>query len=104
MERNWKRVDSGRGGHESEFKFMKWAVEGDSAEGTWKGTMKGKYGLLGLVEQEESLEMVAFPLHTVLENKLKDIQEETLIRIEYLGKVTGKSGREYKDFNVFTSD
>ena len=104
MEKNWKKIESGRGGSESEFKFMKWVTEGDSTEGVWKGTMQGKYGLLGLVEQEESLEMVAFPLHTVLENKLKDVADGTLLRIEYLGKVTGKSGREYKDFDVFTSD
>ena len=104
MEKNWKRIESRQGGSESEFKFMKWVNEGDSAERTWKGTMQGKYGLLGLVEQEDNLEMVAFPLHTVLENKLKDVAEGTPVRIEYLGKVTGKSGREYKDFDVFTSD
>ena len=104
MERNWKKVISSKDGVSSEFKFIKWVNEGDSTEGIFKGTMPGKYGTLGLIEQDDSLEMVAFPLHTVLENKLKDISEGTSVRIEYLGKVTGKSGREYKDFDVYTAD
>lgn len=44
----------------------------------------------------------------VLDDKLAQIEAEygmgTLIRVVYLGKVKGKSGTEYKDFDVFADD
>lgn len=37
---------------------------------------------------------------TVLETKLAELQENDKVKIEYLGLVKGKTGRQYKDFDV----
>jgi len=39
---------------------------------------------------------------TVLQNKMNDLKEGTVIKIEYLGKVTSpKTRRTYEDFRVY---
>lgn len=37
----------------------------------------------------------------ILSSKLNKVKEGSLVKIEYLGLKKGKSGREYRDFNVF---
>ena len=37
---------------------------------------------------------------TVLDNKFEQIEIGTEVRIEYLGKVKGKTGTQYKDYKV----
>lgn len=101
MDNKWKKIGE-EGTGESE--FFKWERQGQEIEGIWKGKTDGKFGPIGWVEDEQDSSQRSFPLHTVLLNKLEDVGEGTLIRIEYLGKKSGKNGREYKNFNVYTSD
>ncbi len=37
---------------------------------------------------------------TVLDSKFEEISQGSMVKIEYLGKAEGKSGKEYKDFKV----
>ena len=99
--RKWRKVGGPRA--EAEFEFFKWNEEGQSIEGIWKGTTKGKFGSLGLVEDELDRALKAFPLHTVLENRLSEVEVGASVRIEYLGLVSGRT-HEYKDFDVYMED
>lgn len=79
--------------------LMKWTELGQTLEGVWKGTHPGRFGDLGTI-QLESGKAVDFPVHTALVDKLKRIKVGAEVFIEYLGKVKGKAGTEYKDFYV----
>ena len=81
--------------------ITKWEEPGQVIEGEWRGTRPGKYGDLGIVHDEAGTEIV-FPMHTVLVNKLASVRIHAGISIVYKGKVEGKTGSSYKDFDVFT--
>lgn len=38
---------------------------------------------------------------TVLNNKMSQIEEGSTVKIEYLGEVYGKTGKTYKNYDVF---
>lgn len=81
--------------------FFKWHEPGQSIEGVYQGLTPGKFGDLGIVDTPTG--RCTFPTHTALLNKLGQVKQGAEIRIEYLGKKTGKTGNEYKDFYVGVS-
>ena len=99
---NWKRVDSQQSGNEGGGNFTKWRSEGQEIVGTWRGKKHGKYGYFGIAEVEG--EDICFSMPTVLTKHLEEIPEGAVIRIVYLGKKEGKSGRSYHDFELYQRD
>jgi hypothetical protein len=54
-----------------------------------------------ILEVKEKGEVLIYG-KTVLQNKMNDLKEGTVIKIEYLGKVTSpKTRRTYEDFRVY---
>lgn len=98
---SWKKV--GSEGHDTDSGFMKWHMNGQVVEGTWLGTKDGKYGDLGIVDTVAGGEVV-FPMHTVLAKNLAELEENAKVKIVYKGKISGKSGRTYHDFDVFIEE
>lgn len=81
--------------------YVKWQDAGQSIEGTWKGTVAGKFGPQGVITDDTN--KYVFGLHTVLANRLRDVEPGTLVRIVYNGTDTSaKTGRTYKSFQVYT--
>ena len=95
MSRQWVKVGGGD--------FFKWTEQGQVIEGIWRGQKDGKFGSLGIVDTFEG-KRINFPLHTVLLNRVDSLRVGAEIRIVYLGKETGKSGTQYKAFDLFVSD
>src|SRR3990167_8623960 len=92
---NYRRIRVTGGGN-----LRKWTEMGQTIEGHWRGTRPGKFGDLGMIDTDHE-GRVTFPIHTALVNKLARIREGASIAIVYKGKVkAGKSGNEYKDFDV----
>ncbi len=83
--------------------IYKWRDEGQSLEGTWRGSKEGKFGLLGTIETAEGVK-VSFPLLTALADRLKEVREGTLIRMIYKGLEVSQAGREFKAFEVFIAE
>ncbi len=83
--------------------IYKWRDEGQSLEGTWRGSKEGKFGLLGTIETAEGVK-VSFPLLRALEYRLKEVREGTLIRMIYKGLEVSQAGREFKAFEVFIAE
>ena len=96
-DRVWKKVTKKDGGN---YVFFKWNDPGDSIEGVWKGETDGKYGPLGLVEDELDGQIKSFPLHTVLIGKMEEVEVGSFVKIEYLGLSEGRRGSQYKNFEV----
>ena len=80
--------------------LIRWSdVEtGTVMEGIYRGTVTSAYDPLAVVDTESGT--LLLPRPKVLKDKLKDVQEGTLVRIEYRGKVEGKSGFPYHQFEV----
>ena len=97
----WKRLgDEERPSRD----LIKWDRIGMELEGIWKGAVEGEYGELGQVETASG-ELIAFPLLTILQRRLKDVEEGIKVKIIYLGKkLSNKSGREYKDYDTFIDE
>lgn len=91
----WKQVNADESNGDS---FFKWTTAGQSLEGKWEGLSEGKFGDMG------SINGTKFPMHTVLSKSLEKLEEGVNLKIVYLGKKTGKSGREYKNFDIFIEE
>ena len=79
------------------FQFEK---KGDSIEGTFKESIEGKFGQDYLITTKEDT-MTVFGT-TVLNTKMKTIQQGSKIKIVYNGEKKAETGgRMYKDFSVF---
>lgn len=97
--KRWRKVGSGGGAGS----FIKWVDIGQSLEGVWQGQHDGKFGPLGTIKTKDGEKI--FPLHTGLLNQVEEIAEGTEVKIEYLGlKNNKKSGRDFKDFAVYTAE
>ncbi len=84
--------------------ITKFEVQGHEVMGLYHGTRDGKYGPLGVIETDDGEEII-FPLHTMLQSRLEDVNPGTTIRIVYLGYATSpKTNRQYKNFSVFIAD
>ena len=81
--------------------FIKWAEEGQEAQGIYRGQREGKFGPLGMLDTAEG--RVNFPLHTALLSRLAGVSEGTEIRMVYRGNEVSKSGRTFKAFDVFVA-
>ena len=97
----WKRVNNQSEDGESN-SFTKWRTEGQELIGIWRGKKIGRFGFFGILETNG--EDILFSMPTVLTRHLKDIPEGIEIRIIYLGKKQGKSGRTYHDFELYKKD
>lgn len=84
-----------------------------SADIIWQpdegGVLEGVY--IGKKEKTGNMQSPMFTFQTdvgvtgvwssmVLETKLNDVAKDAKVKITYLGRVTGKTGRQYKDFGV----
>ncbi len=89
----WQEVKSGE----------LWTPEakGDSVEGVLIAKTEGQYG--DNYELETTNGIATLPTLTVLTTKMKRVEIGSKVRIEYKGKILSKSGKEYKDFQVFTA-
>ena len=81
--------------------FIKWAEEGQEAQGIYRGQREGKFGPLGMLDTADG--RVNFPLHTALASRLAGVSEGTEIRMVYRGNEVSKSGRTFKAFDVFVA-
>ncbi len=91
----WERV----GGESGSAAYQKWTQKGQSVEGVYKGTRDGKYGPNVLIETPNGL--VSCNSTRLLMDRLNGVRPGDLVKIEYLGKVMGKNGREFMNFDVF---
>lgn len=97
MAPKWHKVGGGS--------FFKFDVPGKALEGIWRGSEpSAKYAHDNGVIQTEDGERRLFTINTSLVKTLGRIRKGALIRIEYTGKTTGKSGTEYKTFEVCVGD
>jgi hypothetical protein len=81
-------------------------TEGEPIEGilTNKESGKGQDGNSNVYTLKNDSGDVKFWGCAVLDSQLGGIETGNRVRITYLGKVKGKSGREYKDFEVEVED
>ena len=99
------RVKVGGGGSGP---IVRWADfhAGDSLDGTYGGMLDGKFGKLAQLGTTEGI--IQLPVLTALTAKLARVRVGAHVEVVYLGmKKNAKSGREYRDFDVFvqsTSD
>ena len=91
----WKKVNEGEGGGDN---FMKWESVGQTLEGVWEGLSEGKFGDLGCING------VKFPMHTVLDKALNEVEDGVKVKVVYMGMKTSKKGNRYKDFDVFVDE
>lgn len=83
--------------------FVKWTEKGQTLEGVWQGSRPGRFGDLGVLVLTDG-KKVSFPLHTVLADRFKRVRDGAEVKIEYLGKASGKGGREYKAFELLVQN
>lgn len=81
-------------------------AEGEPLEGTLtlKESGKGQDGNSNVYTVKTAAGDVKFWGCAVLDSQLGTVDEGNRVRITYLGKAKGKSGREYKDFQVEIED
>jgi len=82
--------------------FFKFQNPGDTLVGKWRGHKAGKYGENGLVKKKDG-EVAEFTLNTALQD-LVELEENTPVKIVYIGKQTSKAGNQFKAFDIFTWD
>jgi hypothetical protein len=88
--KRWRRLKQGQ--------FHKWDTPGDQIQGIWQGAHEGRYGLLGTLETGE--QVLTFPLHVALQERLRRIPYGARIQIRYTGLETSSHGRLFKGFDV----
>jgi hypothetical protein len=96
---SWKKITSN-------IEFFKFTTEGDSLEGTWQGTQppnKEGYAPTGKILLDDNPVVQGFSMSAVL-RPLGDLPVGTKVKVVYLGRETGKSGQQYKNFDVFVDD
>jgi hypothetical protein len=91
--KRWRQIGQGQ--------FHKWETPGDELQGLWLGPHDGRYGPLGTLETSGNL--VTFPLHTALIERLKRVREGAEVLIRYTGRQTSKAGRVFKAFEVYVA-
>ncbi len=97
--KKWKKREWAGGSGE----FYKWTDAGQELEGKWCGQHDGQFGPNGTIEMADGTRKI-FPLHTGLLNQVDDLEEGQEIKIVYLGKkLNPKSGREFKNFELYTA-
>lgn len=77
--------------------------KGDVLIGTYTSSKKDvgpNNSMMYNVTDEETGEITGVWGSTVIDNKFEEIPEGSRVRIEYLGKASGKSGNSYKDYSV----
>ncbi len=89
--RRWRKVGGGE--------IYKWSTEGQELMGTFQGFKDGRFGQLGLLEEEDGRH-VTFAVHTALEDRLRDVKPGQFIRITYEGDKMSKQGRTFKGFTL----
>ena len=108
---SYKRYQVGGGGGGGG--FFKWAEPGEAIEGLWEGTQAGRFGDNGVVTQAKHIHAdgtledrgrLVFPIHTALVDKVARLRDGAGVHILYRGMVKGKSGNEYKDFEVWSDE
>lgn len=92
-----KRYRSLGGGDE----ITKFTEVGQSLEGIWRGTKRGKYEN-GIIETPDGIRHL-FSLSTMLRDLLK-VPEGQGVKITYLGKRISKAGNEYGAYQILVED
>ena len=92
----WERVAT----NDRSDAFQKWTQKGQTVEGVYRGLRDGKYGPNVQVKTKDR-GLVSCNSTRLLIDKLNGLNPGDLVKIEYLGKVMGKSGREFMNFDVF---
>lgn len=92
----WERVATG----DRSDAFQKWTQKGQTVEGVYRGLRDGKYGPNIQIDTKDR-GLVSCNSTRLLMDKLNGLNPGDLVKIEYLGKRMGKSGREFMDFDVY---
>ena len=83
--------------------------EGDNVVGVYKGTRLVKRPATGLQENLYVLEdkdgnLIGVNESPVIKTKMSQVAEGMTVKIQFEGKKTGKSGRQYNDFSVWIDE
>lgn len=79
--------------------IYKWTEERQELTGTFQGFREGKFGDLGVLEDEDE-HRITFAVHANLQRQLEEVKPGQFIRIIYEGFKLGNKGHNFKAFSV----
>lgn len=95
----WKKIE-----RQQQSDMWDWEKDGSELEGELIEVQDGVGPNNSVIYRMKAIDgaEISFWGNTVLDNRLKDMEVGTKIKIEYLGIATSpKTGRKYKDFSVY---
>lgn len=90
----WKKIEGNT--------FMRFEMIGDSCEGKLKEIREGEFGENYVITQTDGSDIEVAGT-SVIKSKMRNIQIGTPILIRYIGEKKSKTGRLYKDYELFTA-